>query len=77
MTRKRGTALAASSAKLHDDVAEKPSPESVRDAVVLMKVERIIQEAADLFFREGYTNTKVSDISDRLAITTSTRRSIS
>lgn len=69
MTRKRGTALAASSAKLHDDVAEKPSPESVRDAVVLMKVERIIQEAADLFFREGYTNTKVSDISDRLGMT--------
>lgn len=43
--------------------------QSVKDEVMTMKVERIIRESADLFFRNGYTQTKMSDIADRLGVT--------
>ncbi len=43
--------------------------QSVKDEVTSMKVERIIRESADLFFRHGYTQTKMSDIADRLGVT--------
>lgn len=69
MVGKRESALAKRASETQGKAPRRPSSESVRDAVVLMKIERIIQEAADLFFREGYTNTKVSDISDRLGMT--------
>lgn len=43
--------------------------QSVKDEVMSMKVERIIRESADLFFRNGYTQTTMSDVANRLGVT--------
>ncbi|WP_221794138.1 TetR/AcrR family transcriptional regulator [Aquisediminimonas sediminicola] len=43
--------------------------QSIKDEVTAIKVERIIRESADLFFRNGYTQTKMSDIADSLGAT--------
>lgn len=52
------------------DVGDHDLPmQSVKDEVMMMKVERIIRESADLFFRNGYMQTKMSDIADRLGVT--------